>query len=76
MVQVGTSNVPIFINAIRFVYPFQWGAPSFSAAGTVGLLSGVFAGMLESIGDYYAAADIANIPPPPVHAINRGRLNF
>ncbi|CAG5098761.1 Oidioi.mRNA.OKI2018_I69.XSR.g15952.t1.cds [Oikopleura dioica] len=56
----------------RFVYPFQWGAPSFSAAGTVGLLSGVFAGMLESIGDYYAAADIANIPPPPVHAINRG----
>lgn len=28
--------------------------------------------MLESLGDYYAAADISEIPPPPVHAINRG----
>ena len=56
----------------RFVYPFQWGWPTFSVAGFVGLLSGVFAGMLESIGDYYAAADISEVPPPPVHAINRG----
>ena len=56
----------------RFVYPFQWGLPTFSVAGTVGLLSGVLASMLESIGDYYAAADISEIPPPPVHAINRG----
>ena len=46
--------------------------PTFSVAGTVGLLSGVLASMLESIGDYYAAADISQIPPPPVHAINRG----
>ena len=35
-------------------------------------LKSVLASMLESLGDYYAAADISEIPPPPVHAINRG----
>lgn len=56
----------------RFVYPFQWGLPTFSAAGTIAILSGVLASIIESIGDYYACAEIAEIPPPPVHAINRG----
>ena len=60
------------LNIHRFVYPFQWGAPTFSVAGTVGLISGVLASMLESLGDYYACADICEIPPPPIHAINRG----
>ena len=46
--------------------------PTFSAAGTIAILSGVLASIIESIGDYYACAEISNIPPPPVHAINRG----
>ncbi|ELT96003.1 hypothetical protein CAPTEDRAFT_113409 [Capitella teleta] len=56
----------------RFPYPGQWGAPTFSAASVFGMLGGVLAGMVESIGDYYAAARISGAPPPPVHAINRG----
>jgi len=56
----------------RIPYPGQWGLPTFTLASTLGMLSGVLAGMIESIGDYYACARLAGAPPPPVHAINRG----
>ena len=36
------------------------------------MLAGLFAGMVESIGDYYACARLAGAPPPPKHAVNRG----
>ena len=51
----------------------QWGRPTFSVAAALGMLAGVLAGMVESIGDYYACARISGAPPPPVHAINRGK---
>ena len=44
-----------------------------SAAAVLGMLAGVMAGMIESVGDYYACARLAEAPPPPVHAVNRGR---
>lgn len=50
----------------------QWGTPTLSAAGVFGMLAGVLASMIESIGDYYACARLAGAPPPPKHAINRG----
>ena len=50
----------------------QWGLPTISAASVFGMLPGVLAGMIESVGDYYAAARMCGAPPPPVHAINRG----
>ncbi|XP_053574169.1 solute carrier family 23 member 2 [Bombina bombina] len=53
-------------------YPFQWGLPTVSAAGVIGMLSAVVASIIESIGDYYACARLACAPPPPIHAINRG----
>ncbi|ELT94865.1 hypothetical protein CAPTEDRAFT_177506 [Capitella teleta] len=56
----------------RFPYPGQWGTPTFSTASVFGMLAGVLAGMIESVGDYYAAARLSGAPPPPVHAINRG----
>ncbi|XP_047739598.1 solute carrier family 23 member 1 [Hyalella azteca] len=56
----------------RVPYPCQWGAPQVTLAGTVGVLAGVLASIVESIGDYYACARIAGAPPPPPHAINRG----
>ena len=46
--------------------------PTVSAAGVVGMLAGVLASMMESLGDYYACARLAGAPPPPTHAINRG----
>uniref|UniRef100_A0A5F8HBX2 Solute carrier family 23 member 1 n=1 Tax=Monodelphis domestica TaxID=13616 RepID=A0A5F8HBX2_MONDO len=56
----------------RFPYPCQWGLPSVTAAAVLGMFSATLAGIIESIGDYYACARLAGAPPPPVHAINRG----
>ncbi|XP_060570573.1 solute carrier family 23 member 1-like [Ruditapes philippinarum] len=58
----------------RFPYPGQWGLPTVSAASVFGILAGVLAAMLESIGDYYACAKLSGAPPPPQHAINRAIL--
>ncbi|OQV11729.1 putative Solute carrier family 23 member 2 [Hypsibius exemplaris] len=55
----------------RFPYPFQWGWPTFSLSG-IGVLSGVLAGIVESIGDYHACARLSGVPVPPKHAVNRG----
>ena len=41
-------------------------------AGVLGMLAGVLASAIESIGDYYACARLSGAPPPPTHAINRG----
>ena len=43
-----------------------------STAAVFGMLAGVLASMVESVGDYYACARISQVPPPPMHAINRG----
>ncbi|KAK3879526.1 hypothetical protein Pcinc_015910 [Petrolisthes cinctipes] len=56
----------------RLPYPCQWGLPVVSVAGVMGMLAGVVASIVESIGDYYACAKLAGAPPPPKHAINRG----
>uniref|UniRef100_A0ACB8GDK8 Uncharacterized protein n=1 Tax=Sphaerodactylus townsendi TaxID=933632 RepID=A0ACB8GDK8_9SAUR len=56
----------------RFPYPCQWGIPTVTAAAVLGMFSATLAGIIESIGDYYACARLAGAPPPPVHAINRG----
>ena len=50
----------------------QWGWPKVTVAGVVGMMSGVLASAIESIGDYYACARLSGAPPPPAHAINRG----
>ena len=63
------------VNKIQdFIYVGQWGLPTVSVAGVFGMLAGVLASMIESVGDYYACARLAGAPPPPVHALNRGRF--
>nr|XP_033783197.1 solute carrier family 23 member 1 isoform X2 [Geotrypetes seraphini] len=62
------SSAPWF----RFPYPCQWGLPTVTIAGVLGMFSATVAGIIESIGDYYACARLAGAPAPPVHAINRG----
>merc|ERR1711892_215335 len=57
---------------IRFPLPFQWGIPTVSVEGVFGMMGGVFASAIESVGDYYACARLSGAPPPPIHAINRG----
>ncbi|XP_056275405.1 solute carrier family 23 member 2 isoform X3 [Pseudoliparis swirei] len=56
----------------RIPYPFQWGVPTVTLAGVIGMMSAVVASIIESIGDYYACARLSGAPPPPIHAINRG----
>ncbi|XP_051019747.1 solute carrier family 23 member 1 isoform X2 [Acomys russatus] len=57
---------------VRIPYPCQWGLPTVTVAAVLGMFSATLAGIIESIGDYYACARLAGAPPPPVHAINRG----
>ncbi|KAM4573460.1 xan_ur_permease domain-containing protein [Odontesthes bonariensis] len=57
---------------LTFPYPGQWGLPTVSLAGVVGILAGVISSMIESVGDYHACARLSGAPPPPKHAINRG----
>uniref|UniRef100_H2ZM08 SLC26A/SulP transporter domain-containing protein n=1 Tax=Ciona savignyi TaxID=51511 RepID=H2ZM08_CIOSA len=63
-------NAPWF----RFPYPGQWGLPTVTVAGVIGMMAGVVSGFVESIGDYYACARLSGAPNPPTHAINRGIL--
>lgn len=56
----------------RVPYPGQWGTPTISAAGVLGMLAGVLACTIESISYYPTVARMCGAPPPPVHAINRG----
>lgn len=51
--------------------PGQWGLPTVTVAGVLGMFSATLSGIVESIGDYYACARLAGAPTPPVHAINR-----
>ena len=45
-----------------------------TVAGVFGMLAGIIASAIESIGDYYACARMAGAPPPPVHAMNRNEI--
>lgn len=56
----------------RMPYPCQWGLPVVTVAGVLGMLSATLAGIVESIGDYYACARLSGATTPPIHAINRG----
>jgi solute carrier family 23 (nucleobase transporter), member 1 len=56
--------------------PFKWGFPDLASstlwAGAFGMLAGYLASMIESIGDYYACARIAEAPVPTGRMISRG----
>ena len=49
----------------------QFGLPTVTAASVFGMLAGVIASIIESVGDYYACARLSGAPPPPTHAVNR-----
>eukprot|EP00794_Sanderia_malayensis_P009722 gene9722-10713_t len=60
------------VSWLRVPYPGQWGTPTVRFSAVFGMLAGVLASMVESIGDYFACAKLSGAPPPPHHAINRG----
>ncbi|KAK6134694.1 hypothetical protein DH2020_031619 [Rehmannia glutinosa] len=53
-------------------YPFQWGAPTFSAGHSFAMMSAVLVSMVESTGAYKAAARLAIATPPPAYVLSRG----
>jgi uracil-xanthine permease len=60
---------------IRPVIPFKWGLPSLTSitlAGSIGMIAGYIASMIESIGDYYSCARISEGPVPTEKMISRG----
>uniref|UniRef100_A0A3B3WIW2 Uncharacterized protein n=1 Tax=Poecilia mexicana TaxID=48701 RepID=A0A3B3WIW2_9TELE len=73
-----SSRTDINLNALKnspwfhMPYPGQWGIPTVSLSSVLGMMAGVLASTMESIGDYYACARLSGAPPPPIHAINRG----
>jgi len=59
----------------RHAVPFKWGFPelnSITLAGSIGMIAGYIASMIESIGDYYSAARISEAPVPTEKMISRG----
>uniref|UniRef100_A0A671PMY1 Si:dkey-106n21.1 n=1 Tax=Sinocyclocheilus anshuiensis TaxID=1608454 RepID=A0A671PMY1_9TELE len=72
------ARTDINLNAVKSAawfyvpYPGQWGSPTVSVSSVLGMMAGVLASTMESIGDYYACARLSGAPPPPTHAINRG----
>ncbi|WP_254767429.1 uracil-xanthine permease family protein [Salinilacihabitans rarus] len=54
------------------IYPFQWGVPEFTTAFVVGMVAGVLASIVESIGDYYAVANLTGSAAPSEKRINHG----
>lgn len=56
----------------RVPYPGQWGVPTVTLSGVLGMLAGVLACTVESISYYPTTSRMCGAPPPPVHAINRG----
>lgn len=54
------------------IYPLQWGMPEVTAAFIVGMFAGVLASIVESLGDYYAVANITGSAAPSEQRINHG----
>ena len=47
----------------RMPYPGQWGVPTVTLAGAIGMMSGIISLIVESIGDYHACARYVVICP-------------
>jgi len=54
------------------IVPFKWGFPQFKIALILAMVAAYVASMIESIGDYYAAARISEAPTPTANMISRG----
>ncbi|CAO2197537.1 unnamed protein product [Urochloa humidicola] len=57
---------------IKIPYPLQWGAPTFNAGQSFGMVSAVLVSLIESTASYKAAARLASATPPPAHILSRG----
>uniref|UniRef100_A0A7C8YP96 Xanthine/uracil/vitamin C permease n=1 Tax=Opuntia streptacantha TaxID=393608 RepID=A0A7C8YP96_OPUST len=56
---------------IKIPYPFQWGAPIFSASSVFGMMGAALVSSAETTGTFYAAARLSGATPPPGHVLSR-----
>ena len=54
------------------IYPFQWGVPRVTTSFVVGMLAGVIASIVESLGDYHAVARLSGTGAPSRRRITHG----
>ena len=54
------------------IYPLQWGVPSVTPAFAIGMLAGVAASIVESIGDYHAVARLSGMGAPSSERMSHG----
>ncbi len=67
------GSAPVFW--VKPIIPFKWGFPTFNAitiAGALGMIAGYIGSMIESVGDYYSCARIAEAPVPTSKIISKG----
>ncbi|WOK95653.1 hypothetical protein Cni_G04360 [Canna indica] len=64
------SSAPWYL--IKIPYPLQWGAPTFDAGHSFGMMAAVFVSLVESTAAYKAAARLSSATPPPAHILSRG----
>jgi xanthine/uracil permease len=62
------ANAP----AVVAVYPLQWGVPTVTTSFVVGMLAGVAASVVESLGDYHAVARLSGTGAPSERRITHG----
>ncbi|CAG2197921.1 SLC23A1 [Mytilus edulis] len=55
-------------------YPGQFGPMDFSGGIFMAFFTATLYSITDSIADYHACAKMARVPPPPIHAINRGLM--
>ncbi len=66
----GVAAAP-WVSAMPIV-PFKWGWPQIKIGFALAMVAAYLASMIESIGDYYAAARISEAPTPTASMISRG----
>ncbi|MUV90434.1 xanthine permease [Halapricum sp. CBA1109] len=54
------------------IYPLQWGMPTVTPAFVIGMLAGVAASIIESIGDYHAVARLSGMGAPSGKRMTHG----
>ncbi|XP_052061888.1 solute carrier family 23 member 2-like [Mytilus californianus] len=53
-------------------YPGQFGSIGFDGGVFVAFVTATLTSIIDSIADYYACSKMSHVPPPPLHAVNRG----
>ena len=54
------------------IYPLQWGVPQVTTSFVIGMLAGVIASIVESLGDYHAVARLSGSGAPSERRITHG----